>query len=130
MRDVLVVSDGSKFGQDISIGSFQLRSDEPVELNGADTGPEPHELLLAALGACTSMTLRVYAERKGWPLRRAQVTLTGAQADGKYVISRQIIMDGELDAEQRQRLLEIADKCPVHRTLTGEVQIETKEVKA
>jgi putative redox protein len=129
MRDVRVVSDGTKFGQDISVGSFRLRSDEPVELSGADTGPEPHELLLAALGACTSMTLRLYAERKGWPLRHVQVTLTGAQAEGKYVIGRQIIMDGELDAAQRQRLLEIADKCPVHRTLTGEVQIETKEVK-
>lgn len=77
MRDVTVVSDGTKFGQDISIGSFRLRADEPAELNGADTGPEPHELLLSVLGACTSMTLRLYAERKGWPLRGVQVTLTG-----------------------------------------------------
>ena len=74
------------------------------------------------------MTLRLYAERKGWPLRRVQVTLTGGPAEGKYVITRKITMEGELDAEQRQRLLGIADKCPVHRTLTGEVTVQTSEV--
>jgi uncharacterized OsmC-like protein len=130
MRDVMVVSDGSKFGQDISIGSFRLRADEPAAQDGTDTGPEPHELLLSALGACTSMTLRMYAARKGWPLERVTVTLNGGAVDGKYAISRQIVMEGSLDAEQQARLLDIADKCPVHRTLTGEVQIETKEVKA
>ena len=127
MRDVHVVSDGSKFGQDITIGEFRLRADEAADKAGGDTGPEPHEILLSALGACTSMTLRLYAERKGWPLTAVQVRLTGAPADGKYAITRHITMAGDLDAEQRARLLDIASKCPVHRTLTGEVLIETKE---
>jgi len=127
MRDVLVASDGSKLGQDITIGGFRLRADEPVDRAGADTGPEPHEFLLAALGACTSMTLRLYAERKGWPLTGVHVRLSGGPADGRYGITRQITMDGDLDPEQRARLLDIANKCPVHRTLTGEVRIETKE---
>lgn len=127
MRDVHVVADGSKFGQDITIGEFRLRADEPADKAGADTGPAPHEILLSALGACTSMTLRLYAERKGWPLTGVQVLLTGAPADGRYTITRHITMDGELDTDQRARLLDIATKCPVHRTLTGEVLIETKE---
>jgi len=130
MRDVGVASDGTKFGQDIVIGAHRLRADEEAGHGGSDTGAAPHELLLSALGACTSMTLRLYAERKGWTLRRVQVTLTGAPADGKYGITRQITMDGDLDAEQRQRLLEIADKCPVHRTLTGEVAVHTTAVTA
>lgn len=130
MRDVRVTSDGTKFGQDISIGSLRLRADEETDKGGADTGPGPHEILLSALGACTSMTLRMYAERKGWPLRSVHVTLSGGAADGKYAITRQITMEGELDAEQRQRLLEIAEKCPVHRTLTGEVVIQTTAVPA
>ena len=128
MREVVVASDGSKLGQDITIGGFRLRADEPVDRGGADTGPEPHEWLLSALGACTSMTLRLYAERKGWSLKGVQVRLTGGPADGRYAITRHITMDGDLDAEQRQRLLEIADKCPVHRTLTGEVTVQTSEV--
>jgi putative redox protein len=128
MRDVVVASDGTKLGQDITIGGFQLRADEEIEKGGTDTGPEPHELMLSALGACTSMTLRLYADRKGWPLRSVRVTLTGGPADGKYAITRKIAMDGDLDVEQRQRLIEIANKCPVHRTLTGEVAVQTSEV--
>lgn len=128
MRDVHVTSDDSKRGQDITIGGFRLRADEPVDKGGTDTGPEPHEFVLTALGACTAMTLRLYADRKGWPLTHVQVTLTGGPAEGKYAITRQITLAGELDAEQRQRLIEIANKCPVHRTLTGEVLIQTTEV--
>jgi len=127
MREVVVRSDGTKLGQDIAIGGLALRADHEAAEGGTDTGPAPHELLLSALGACTSMTLRMYAERKGWPLQSVQVSLTATAADGKYTITRQITMAGDLDAEQRQRLLGIADKCPVHRTLTGEVVIQTKE---
>jgi len=76
------------------------------------------------------MTLRLYAERKGWPLTRVHVALSGGSVDGTYAITREIVMTGDLDAEQRQRLLEIADKCPVHRTLTGEVVIQTTAVPA
>ena len=127
MREVVVTSTEAKLAQDITIGRHQLRADEEVEKGGSDTGPEPHELLLAALGVCTSMTLRLYADRKGWPLQSVRVTLGGATEDTRYAITRRIILEGDLDAAQRQRLIEIANKCPVHRTLTGEVVITTRE---
>ena len=127
MRDVVVRWGSGKVGQDIEIGTHKLRADEPADKGGDDNGPEPHELLLAALGSCTAITLKFYADRKGWPLRDVQVKLTGGSADGKYAISRQLTLTGELDAEQRQRLVEIAGKCPVHKTLTGEIAITTTE---
>ena len=101
MRDVRVTSDGTKFGQDISIGSLRLRADEETDKGGADTGPGPHEILLSALGACTSMTLRLYAERKGWPLASVHVALSGGPVDGKYAITRAITMVGDLDADRK-----------------------------
>lgn len=125
MRNVVVRWAGGKFAQDIDVAGHSLRSDEELEKGGEATGPTPHELLLAALGSCTAMTLKVYAERKGWPLRDVNVTLDGGNADGGYVINRQIRVFGELDADQRQRLIEIADKCPVHKTLIGEITINT-----
>jgi putative redox protein len=130
MREVIVRSDGTKMGQDIAIGALRLRADHEAADGGNDTGGTPHELLLAALGSCTSMTLRSYAAHKGWSLRSVAVTLSGQTADGKYVITRRLQLEGDLDAGQRQRLLEIADKCPVHRTLTGEVVVQTTEVPA
>ena len=127
MRDVIVRWGSGKVGQDIEIGTHTLRADETAEKGGDDNGPEPHELLLAALGSCTAITLKFYADRKGWPLRDVHVKLTGGSADGKYAIARQLKLTGELDAEQRQRLVEIAGKCPVHKTLIGEVAITTVE---
>ena len=127
MREVTVRWAEGKFVQDIHVDGHRLRADEEPEKGGDNTGAAPHELLLAALGSCTAMTLKVYAERKGWPLRDAQVTLTAASRDGRFVIRRQIALIGELDAEQRQRLIEIADKCPVHKTLVGEIDIATAE---
>ena len=125
MRDVAVGRAGGKLSQDIEVGGHRILSDEEVEKGGEDTGATPHELLLAALGSCTAMTLKVYAARKGWPLGDVKVTLNAANRDGAYVITRQVSIQGDLDTEQRQRLLEIADKCPVHRTLTGEITINT-----
>jgi len=116
-----------KLGQDIEIGTHKLRADERADKGGDDNGPEPHELLAAALGSCTAMTLKLYAERKGWPLRDVRVRVSGAPADGKYVMSRTLTLTGELDDEQRQRLVEIAEKCPVHKTLAGEIVINTTE---
>lgn len=125
MRTVAVGWAGGKLAQGIDVGKHHVRSDEEIEKGGDDTGPTPHELLLAALGSCTAMTLKLYAARKGWPLRDVRVTLDGASGDAGYVINRVVTIDGEVDAGQRQRLLEIADKCPVHRTLVGTISIHT-----
>jgi putative redox protein len=125
MRSVAVKWAKGKLAQDIEVGGHAIRADEEAEKGGDDTGATPHELLLAALGSCTAMTLKLYAERKGWPLRDVHVTLNGANGEGAYSITRQVAIHGDLDAEQRQRLLEIADRCPVHRTLTGEITIKT-----
>jgi putative redox protein len=126
------------FPQLISAHGHPLRADEPVEAGGNDSGPGPYDLLLAGLGACTAMTVRMYAERKQWPLENAHVTLRHGKIhaadcaecetrEGKLDrIERVIRFDGPLDAAQKARLMEIADKCPVHRTLTAEIRIETR----
>jgi uncharacterized OsmC-like protein/alpha/beta superfamily hydrolase len=127
------------FQQEITAGPHRFLADEPVAAGGLDSGPGPYDLLLAALGACTSMTLRLYADRKQLPLERTRVRLRHsrihaadcAECETKEGmldrIERIIGLDGELDAETRKRLVEIADKCPVHRTLTSEIDIRTTE---
>jgi putative redox protein len=131
----------SKFQQTVSVGPHRLLADEPVAAGGDDTGPGPYDYLLAGLGACTSMTMRLYAERKSLPLERVTVTLQHskiyatdcAECETKAgmldQIDRVIAMEGNLDSEQRKKLMEIADKCPVHRTLTSEIRIVTKAVE-
>src|SRR5262245_31695173 len=128
-----------RFQQAIAVRSHRFLSDEPVEVGGLDSGPGPYDLVLAGLGACTAMTLRLYAERKALPLERVTVELSHSRihaADCEDCetkegmidrIERAITLRGALDAEQRRRLLEIADKCPVHRTLTSEIDIRTVE---
>ena len=128
----------SKFQQTVTSGPHQMLADEPVTVGGADTGPGPYDLLLSALGACTSMTMRMYADRKSLPLDRITVTLKHNKIHAEDCaecetreglidqIDRVIAIEGALDADQRQRLMEIADKCPVHRTLKSEVRIVTK----
>jgi len=128
----------SKFQQSISVGPHRLVADEPVAAGGEDTGPGPYDFLLAGLGACTSMTMRLYADRKSLPLERTTVTLRHSKIHAQDCaecetkegmldqIERVIAMEGELDAEQRKKLMEIADKCPVHRTLTSEIRIVTR----
>jgi uncharacterized OsmC-like protein/fermentation-respiration switch protein FrsA (DUF1100 family) len=128
----------SKLQQQIMVGPHRLIADEPLTAGGADTGPGPYDLLLAALGACTSMTMRLYAERKALPMDRVTVTLNHSKIYAKDCaecetresmldqLDRVISIEGALDAEQRKRLMEIADKCPVHRTLTSEIRIVTK----
>lgn len=130
--DTVVVAEAGdgKYAQVISIGGRHvLTADEPVAVGGDDTGPGPYDLLLSSLGACTSMTLRMYADRKKWPLDHVSVALRHAKADdgeGKVdLIDREITITGDLDATAREKLLEIADKCPVHRTLHGEVRVKT-----
>lgn len=129
-----------KFAQLISLGGrHELRADEPLDVGGNDTGGTPYDLLLAGLGACTSMTMRMYADHKGFALDKVSVTLKHEKnyaedcercesRDGKVdQIERHITFEGDLTEEQRKRLLEIADKCPVHKTLHSEVKITTFE---
>ena len=126
-----------KFQQTVSVGSHRMLADEPIAAGGEDTGPGPYDLVLAGLGACTSMTMRLYADRKSLPLERVTVTLKHSKIHAEDCadcetkagmldqIERVIAMEGALDAEARKKLMEIADKCPVHRTLTSEVHIVT-----
>ncbi len=138
-KRLVVVSETreGKFQQSVTIGPHHLVADEPVAAGGLDSGPSPYEWLIAGLGACTAMTLRLYAEQKKLPLERVTVTLSHAKiyaADCETCetkegmldrIERTIAIEGPLDAAQRARMLEIADRCPVHRTLTSEIDIRT-----
>ncbi|KRQ92808.1 bifunctional alpha/beta hydrolase/OsmC family protein [Bradyrhizobium valentinum] len=128
----------SKFQQTVTSGPHEMVADEPVGVGGQDSGPGPYDFVLAGLGACTSMTMRMYAERKSLPVERITVTLEHSKIYAKDCeecetregmldrIDRVISIEGVLDADQRKRLMEIADKCPVHRTLTSEIRIVTK----
>ncbi len=126
-----------KFQQTVTVGPHRMLADEPVAAGGEDSGPGPYDYVLAGLGACTSMTMRLYADRKSLPLERVTVTLRHSKIHAEDCadcetkagmldqIDRTIAMEGALDAEQRKKLMEIADKCPVHRTLTSEIHIVT-----
>jgi len=129
-------SPSGKLVQRITAGGHELVADEPRPM-GDDTGPTPYDLLLSGLGACTSMTVRLYADRKGWPLEGVSVELSHSRIHARDCaecdtesgmvarIEREIRFEGDLSDEQRARLLDIADKCPVHRTLTSEINICT-----
>ncbi len=130
--------DDTPYATRIAAGTHALTADEPENLGGGDTGPNPYDLLLASLGACTAITLRMYADRKGWPLKSVEIGLEKDRVHAKdcddcesteghvLKIRRQIELGGDLDADQRKRLLEIADRCPVHQSLTGEVKITSE----
>ncbi|MBI4741480.1 MAG: OsmC family protein [Betaproteobacteria bacterium] len=128
---VVVSENGQgRYQQSVRIGHHTLVADEPVAVGGADAGPAPFDYLLAALGACTSMTLRMYAEMKKLPLTGISVELAHEKIDtggrGKQDrIARIITLEGDLTPEQRTRLLEIANKCPVHRTLSSDIRIDS-----
>lgn len=129
---------GGRYMQNLRSGRHAFTADEPVEVGGNDAGPGPYEFLLMGLGACTSMTVRMYAEMKKLPLTRVHVRLSHQKIhaadcadcetrDGKVdEIRREITLEGALSAEQREKLLDIANRCPVHRTLSSEIRIRTQ----
>ena len=139
-NEVVVNGTGVGFAQQITAGEHHLMCDEPESVGGTDIGPGPYDLLLAALGSCTSGTIALYARRKQWSLEAVRVRLRHAKVhatdcgdcETKPVkldrIERDIELVGALDDAQRERLLEIANKCPVHRTLTSEIDIQTRLV--
>ena len=126
MYPVKVSSTSARYGQDITIrNKFHLTADEPSDMGGDDTGATPVELILAGLGSCKAITLKMYAERKGWKLTHVDVDVSSQKINQQYHITAHLHLEGDLTDEQKQRLLKIADKCPVHKLLTSEIQIET-----
>lgn len=135
---VIVRGSAGGFAQEVIAGSHRFASDEPVSAGGTDSGPTPYDLLLAALGSCTSMTIAMYARRKQWALERVTVRLRHSRLHAEdcagcetreaklTIIERDIALDGELDEDQRARLLAIANRCPVHQTLTSKIDIRTR----
>jgi uncharacterized OsmC-like protein len=138
MGEVVVHGSAAGFAQEILAGTHRLTSDEPVDAGGAGSGPSPYDLLLSALGSCTSMTLGMYARRKAWPLESVTVRLRHsrihavdcAECETKEGMLDRVDVDiqlaGTLTEQQRAKLLEIAHKCPVHRTLVSEIDIRTR----
>ncbi len=122
------------FKSDVTVGDYKFIADEPVSLGGTDLGPSPYDLLAAGLGACTAMTIRMYVNLKGWKLDGINVNVTHRKEDsedGKLkvdVFSREIEFIGDLDEKQHKRMLIIADKCPVHKTLSTSSRIETVHI--
>ena len=137
-RSITVTIGTDHYHTEISAGNHELVADEPQSAGGTDHGPDPYALLLSALGACKAITVRMYADRKQWPLERLELTLTHERVhandcedceheDGLIsVIECHVAPHGDLSDEQRARLLEIADKCPVHKTITGPNHVRTR----
>jgi len=136
-RSVSVEGPATGFRTEVEVGGHRLVVDEPTAVGGSDKGPTPYEMLLAGLGSCTAMTLRIYADRKKWPLERARISLRhrkvhaqdcidcDQKATRMDVVDRIITLEGALTAEQRAKLLEIANRCPVHQTLQTKIQVNT-----
>ncbi len=123
---------GGIYTQDVLARGHRLYADEPEDLGGADLGPSPFEFVLAGLGSCTTITLRMYAQRKKWPVSHISVDVaykkSGFGAEIKSVFTRKITIEGDLDEVQLKRMMAIADKCPVHKMLEAETEIRTELV--
>lgn len=123
----------AKIGKDayrteLTVGRHHLIADEPLDLGGKDLGPAPGEFLMIGLASCTAITLRMYANRKGWPLDSVHVEVDFEKVENKTIFKREIMLTGYLTDEHRARLLQIANACPVHKTLTNPIEIQTKLV--
>ena len=134
MTDAVIVKEraGGKYTQDVNTPRHHFFADEPTTYGSADIGPAPYELLCASLGACTSITLRMYAERKKWDIENIAVRVTHKKLQlsdlpPKDVFTREITITGNVDEAQRARMIVIANKCPVHKTLEASSEIETHE---
>ena len=135
---MVVSGPATGFRTEVEVGGHRLVVDEPIAVGGADGGPTPYEMLLAGLGACTAMTLRLYADRRNWPLERARISLRHRKVHAQDcvdcvtkpakmdVVDRVITLEGALTEEQRAKLLEIAERCPVQQTLGSKIQVNTK----
>lgn len=125
VRTVTVKSTTAKLAHAVEVGPHHYRVDEPVADGGEDTAPSPFEYLSTALAACTALTINIYGSRKGWPVEGVSVSVDQLRTPDQTVFKRSITLPAGLDREQRQRLLEIANRCPVHKTLSGKIAIET-----
>ncbi|CAN5787576.1 bifunctional alpha/beta hydrolase/OsmC family protein [soil metagenome] len=126
--EVAVATGPTGYRTEAGVRGHRFVLDEPEHLGGTDEGPTPYEMLWASLAACTSITLRMYADRKSWPLEEVHVRIRHRKEAGKDHVVRELSLEGDLDEEQRQRLVEIADRCPVHRTLERGVEVSTELV--
>src|SRR6201997_5873909 len=139
--DIVVRGDARSFRQEIVAGKHRLVADEPVSAGGADAGPDPYDYLLASLGVCTSMTVGFYARRNNWPLDKVSVSLWHSRIHARDCeecetkdgmldrIDVEVELTGSLTSEQHAKLMEIAAKCPVHRTLTSEINIRLRSAE-
>lgn len=131
MTRVTINLERAHYQTHITTGKHVIWADEPPENGGQDEGMEPFELLLASLGSCTAITVRMYADRKGWPLEAIEISLTLVQdTDRKTTrIHKRIDLKGELSDDERKRLLQIADRCPVHRLLLNPLELTSELVE-
>ncbi|MEL6606074.1 MAG: OsmC family protein [Cyanobacteria bacterium J06614_10] len=125
MSTIQLSSTQAPFQHSISIRAFEITVDEPIEIGGSDAGPTPTELVFSGLGACKAITLKMYAARKGWPLEAVDAGIEAEQIERRYHITVHLTLTGELTSAQRERLLEISNKCPVHKLLAPGAEITT-----
>ncbi len=128
-KDIEVTNDGDLYATSIILGDHRLKGDEPVKAGGRDLGPTSHQLLLSSLGNCIAITLRMYANRKEWDLKKVSVYLNMEHVregnEEKNIIYKKVLLEGELSAEQQERLLSISNRCPIHQLLTGKIEIQS-----